>query len=169
MAKNIIDCNFTSEAPYQKLSTDVSYIKCSNGTLYLSAVKDLFNNEIVSYSVSERNNIDLALDTISKLPDVKEGCIIHSDQGSLYYSWDYRNKLDELNCVRSMSERGKCWQNSPIENWFSQIKEEWLRRIGLKTKDETKVQIKEYVEWYNTQRIQKSLGYLSPVEFRLNI
>lgn len=169
MAQNIIDCNFVSEAPYQKLSTDVSYIKCLDGTLYLSAVKDLYNNEIISYIVSDKNDVELALDTINGLPKVKDGCIIHSDQGSLYYSWEYRNLLNELKCVRSMSQKGRCWQNSPIENWFSQIKEEWLRRLGLMTKEETTDEIKKYVNWYNNQRIQKCLGYLSPVDFRHNI
>jgi transposase InsO family protein len=168
MAKNILKCDFKSEAPYQKLSTDVSHIKCTNGTLYLSVVKDLFNNEIISYSISDRNNTNLVMTTLDNLPIISENCIIHSDQGSLYYSWEYRNRLDEMKVIRSMSERGKCWQNSPVENWFSQIKEECLRRIGLMTKEETKKCIEKYVDWYNNQRIQKGLGYLSPVEFKFN-
>ncbi len=73
-----------------------------------------------------------------------------------------------MKVVRSMSEKGKCWQNSPVENWFSQIKEECLRRIGVMPKEETKNRIKKYVDWYNNQRIQKDLGYLSPAEFKLN-
>lgn len=166
MAQNLLKCNFISRNPYEKLSTDVSYIKCLNGTLYLSAVKDLFNNEIIAYKVSERNDVNLAMDTINTLPSLSAGCIIHSDQGELYYSWEYRNKLEEMNCIRSMSEKGKCWQNSPIENWFSQLKEEWLRRLGLMTKEETKKEIKKYVDWYNNRRIQKNLGNLSPIDFK---
>ena len=66
-----------------------------------------------------------------------------------------------------MSHKGHCWENSPIENWFSQLKSERLRLIGIKSKKETKEEIKKYVQWYNTERIQKSLGYLSPIEYRL--
>lgn len=67
-----------------------------------------------------------------------------------------------------MSHKGCCWENSPIENWFSQLKEEWLKPLGKITKKQAEKEIKKYVEWYNTQRIQKKLGYLSPVQFRLN-
>lgn len=163
MAKNKIECNFQSEAPYHKLSTDVSYIQCTDGRLYLSAVKDLFNNQIIAYNVSERNDVDLVIDTINQLPH--QNGIIHSDQGSAYYSWEYRNKLQELGYERSMSRAGACWENSPIENWFSQIKEEELRRIGKQSKNLTKDIIKEYVLWYNTERIQKDLRYKSPIQF----
>jgi transposase InsO family protein len=167
MAKNVLNCNFISEAPYEKLSTDVSYIPCTDGLIYLSAVKDLFNKKIISYVCSERNNTELVLDTLNKVP--KGRGIIHSDQGSLYYSWDYRKRLEELGYTRSMSEKGKCWQNAPIENWFSQLKEEWLRRIGKQSKKETIKSIKKYVHWYNNERIQKCLGYLSPNEFKTAI
>lgn len=163
MADNLLKCNFTSEAPYQKLSTDVSYISCTDGLLYLSAVKDLFNNRIIAHYCSKKNDTDLAINTVKQLP--KSNGIIHSDQGSLYYSWDYRNFITKLGYKRSMSERGKCWQNSPIENWFSQLKEEWLKRIGKKTINETMQNIKEYIHWYNYERIQKKLNYQTPMEF----
>lgn len=167
MAENLLNCNFSSVAPYKKLSTDVSYIPCTDGLIYLSAVKDLFNNKIISHVCSERNNTELALNTLKQIP--KGTGIIHSDQGSLYYSWDYRKKIKELGYTRSMSEKGKCWQNAPIENWFSQLKEEWLRRIGKQTKKDTIKSIKKYVHWYNNVRIQKGLGYLTPVEFKIAI
>lgn len=163
MAENKIECNFQSEAPYHKLSTDVSYIHCTDGRLYLSAVKDLFNKQIIAYSISERNDTDLVITTIKQIP--KANGIIHSDQGSAYYSWEYRKLLEELGYERSMSRRGACWENSPIENWFSQLKEEQLRRLGKQSKKETVENIKEYVQWYNTERIQKDLGYKSPIQY----
>lgn len=167
MAKNIIKNNFTSAHKFDKLSTDVSYIKCTDGLLYLSAVKDLFDNKIISYKLSTKNNTDLVLDTLKDVP--KHNGIIHSDQGTLYYSYQYRNKLRELGYTRSMSRRGACWENSPIENWFSQLKEEHLRRVGKKTMKQTKEEIKKYVHWYNHERIQKALGYLSPEQYSNNI
>lgn len=163
MAKNLLNCNFATKYPKKKLSTDVSFINCTDGRLYLSAVKDLYSKQIVSYNISEKNDTTLVLNTIKDI-DLK-GAILHSDQGPQYFSWEYRNLLKLKSCKRSMSNRGACWENSPIENWFSQLKEEQLRRIGKKPKSETRKNIKKYVQWYNTERIQKDLGYLSPIQF----
>ncbi len=165
MAKNILKCNFKSNNPLEKLSTDVSYIQCTDGLLYLSAVKDLFNNQIIAHNISECNDANLVCDTIKQLPNSKAKAIIHSDQGSAYYSYKYIELLEKKGYIRSMSRRGACWENSPIENWFSQLKEEELRRVGKKTKRETRKIIKKYVHWYNNERIQKDLNYLSPIQF----
>ncbi len=158
---NIINKNFTSNKRFAKLSTDVSYINCTDGRLYLSAVKDLFNNQIISYNVSNRNDMKLIIDSFNNVPNY-EG-IIHSDQGSVYLSNTYKRYIKDKGYKVSMSRKGACWENCPIENWFSQLKEEHLRPIGLKFKEETKIEIKKYIQWYNTERIQKSLGYLTPV------
>lgn len=163
MAPDLLECNFKSNKPLEKLSTDVSYIKCTDGRLYLSAVKDLFNKQIISHFISDKNDTDLVLETFKIIKENKG--IVHSDQGSLYYSGEYVGRIEELGYERSMSSRGHCWENSPIENWFSQLKEEHLRPIGLKSKKETKQEIKKYIQWYNHERIQKDLGYLSPIQF----
>jgi len=165
MAPNLINNNFKSDAPGKKLSTDVSYIKCTDGRLYLSAVKDLFNKEIIAYYVSDRNNENLIIKTIEQLPRGKG--IIHSDQGSLYFDNKYIKHVTRLGYMRSMSRKGACWENSPIENWFSQIKEERLRIDGLMSKRQTRKAIKKYVHWYNNERIQKALYYLSPIKYSL--
>lgn len=165
MAPNLINNNFKSDASGKKLSTDVSYIKCTDGRLYLSAVKDLFNKEIIAYYVSDRNNENLIIKTIEQLP--KGDGIIHSDQGSLYFDNKYIKFIKKLGYKRSMSRKGACWENSPIENWFSQIKEERLRIDGLMSKRQTKKAIKKYVRWYNNERIQKALNYLSPIKYSL--
>lgn len=164
MASNLINNNFTSKAPHHKLSTDVSYIKCTEGTLYLSVVKDLFNNEIIAHSMSMRNNLNLVLDTINQIPN-NEG-IIHSDQGSQYYSLEYINVLTKKGYKRSMSRKGACWENSPVENWFSQLKQERLYPIGVSSVYKTIKEIKKYVQWYNTERIQANLKYMSPLQFK---
>lgn len=164
MAPNLLNNNFTSSQPLEKLSTDVSYIKCTEGFIYLSAVKDLFNKEIIAYSISINNDIDLVKQTLYQLPR-KHG-IIHSDQGSVYYSQDYIDQLKKLGYERSMSRRGACWENSPIENWFSQLKQESLYPAGIQPVFETIETIKKYVQWYNTERIQASLNYQSPIQFK---
>ena len=164
---NILDCNFTSEKPLEKLSSDVSYIKCTDGTLYLSAVKDIFNKEIIAYSTSSKNNEELIINSYSKLPNAPtSGSLLHTDQGSLYLAYEYVEYIKEKGYTRSMSQRGCCWQNSPIENWFSQLKEEWLRPRYPFTKEEAKREIEKYVLWYHTERIQKCLGYLTPVQYK---
>jgi len=165
-AQYLIECNFKSEEFGLKQSSDVSYIKCSDGTLYLSAVKDYFNKEIVSYSTSNNNDVELIKDSYKDVIP-KEGKIINTDQGAVYFAYEYINLTNELGITRSMSHKGHCWENCPIENWFSQLKEEWLKPIGKISKKQAETEIKKYIQWYNTERIQKNLGYLSPIQYRL--
>jgi len=165
-APYLIECNFKSDAFGQKMSSDVSYIKCSDGTLYLSAVKDYFNNEIVSYSKSNNNDVNLILESYKDL-NIEENATINTDQGAVYFSYEYVELAKNNKFNRSMSHRGHCWENCPIENWFMQLKHEWLCLFRKLTREETRKEIKKYVQWYNTERIQKKLGYLSPVEYRL--
>ena len=161
-----IKCNFNSEIPLEKLSSDVSYIKCIDGTLYLSAVKDFFNNEIVSFSTSIYNDSNLIIASYYKLKKLNNS-IINTDQGAVYFSYEYLELANKLGFERSMSHKGHCWENCPIENWFSQLKEEWLRPLEKLTMEQATIEIKKYVKWYNTQRIQKKLGYLFPMQYKL--
>lgn len=162
----IIECNFKSDTFNTKQSSDVSYIKCKDGTLYLSAVKDYFNNEIVSFSTSNNNNISLIIDSYKDLVP-NDNKIINTDQGSVYFAYEYVKFAKSNNFTRSMSHKGHCWENCPIENWFMQLKREWLIQFDNLTKKQAKEEIKKYVQWYNHERIQKKLGYLSPVQYRL--
>ena len=165
-AQYLIECNFKSDKPNQKFSSDVSYIKCIDGTLYLSAIKDYFNNEIVSLSTSNNNNINLIIDSYKDLK-TKEDSIVNTDQGAVYFAYEYVELAENIGFTRSMSHRGHCWENCPIENWFMQLKHEWLCQFNKMTKKQAKEEIEKYVHWYNNERIQKKLGYLSPVQYRL--
>lgn len=165
-AQYLIECNFNSDAPNQKYSSDVSYIKCKDGTLYLSAIKDYFNTEIVSFSTSNNNNVNLIKDSYKDLKPNKEA-IINTDQGAVYFAYEYVEMANDMGFIRSMSHRGHCWENCPIENWFMQLKHEWLCQFDKLTKKQAAEEIKKYVHWYNNERIQKKLGYLSPVQYRL--
>lgn len=167
-APYLIECNFKSDTFGTKFSSDVSYIKCTDGTLYLSAIKDYFNNEIVSYSTSNNNDINLIIKSYSKIRN-KENAIINTDQGAVYFAYEYITLSNNLKFTRSMSHKGHCWENSPIENWFTQLKQEWIYPLGKITRKEAEQEIKKYVHWYNHERIQKKLGYLSPVQYRKNI
>lgn len=165
-AQYLIECNFKSDKPGQKFSSDVSYIKCIDGTLYLSAIKDYFNNEIVSLSTSNNNNINLIIDSYKDLKPQEES-IVNTDQGAVYFAYEYVELAEKIGFTRSMSHRGHCWENCPIENWFMQLKHEWLCQFNKMTKKQAKEEIEKYVHWYNNERIQKKLGYLSPVQYRL--
>jgi transposase InsO family protein len=165
-AQYLIECNFKSDTPRTKFSSDVSYIKCKDGTLYLSAVKDYFNNEIVSHSTSNNNDINLIKTSYNDLK-TNEHAIINTDQGAVYFAYEYVELAKKMCFTRSMSHRGHCWENCPIENWFFQLKREWLIQFDKLTKKQAVEEIKKYVHWYNHERIQKKLGYLSPVQYRL--
>ena len=169
-ASYLFKCNFKTNQPNHKLSSDVSYINCTDGRLYLSAVKDLFNNEIISFSISKWNDIDLIKDSYRKISKAASNeSMINTDQGSVYLAYSYLILMKDLGYKRSMSHRGRCWENCPIENWFSQLKEECLRPSGKMNRKETIKVIKKYIQWYNTERIQKKLGYLSPINYKRNL
>ena len=165
-AQYLIECNFESDKPLTKLSSDVSYIKCKDGTLYLSALKDCFNNEIKSFSTSNNNDINLIKNSYKSLKPT-DNTIVNTDQGAVYFAYEYVEMANKLGFTRSMSHRGHCWENCPIENWFMQLKHEWLCQFSKLTRKEATEEIKKYVHWYNNERIQKKLGYLSPVQYRL--
>lgn len=165
-AAYVIEGNFKTKKFGEKHSTDVTYVKCKDGTLYLSVIKDLYNGEIISYDSSHKNDSELIINSYRN-SNASENTIVNSDQGSVYFSYEYIKLAEDLGFTRSMSRKGRCWENSPIENWFSQLKEEWLRPLGKMTREEAKIEIKKYIQWYNTERIQKSLGYISPVQYRL--
>ena len=97
----------------------------------------------------------------------KKNAIVNTDQGAVYFAYEYVELANRMGFTRSMSHRGHCWENCPIENWFMQLKHEWLCQFSKLTKKEAAEEIKKYVHWYNNERIQKKLGYLSPVEYRL--
>ena len=166
-APYLIEGNFEADKFGTRLSSDVSYIQCSDGTLYLSAVKDYFNNEIVSHSESNYNDVKLIKDSFKDIY-INDNAIINTDQGAVYFAYEYVELAKTLGFERSMSHKGHCWENCPIENWFSQLKQECLYPLGKITKKQVKEEIEKYVQWYNTERIQKKLGYLSPVQYRLN-
>ena len=171
-APNILSRGFASARPMAKLTTDVTYIPCSDGKfVYLSPLLDLFNHEIVSYSVGTVNSAALVESMLAALPpEALRGALVHNDQGALYWSKSWVALCERLQVVRSMSRRGNCWDNALSENFFSALKAELgLTKSGYKAllkAREISDLVGDYIPWYNTGRIQKRLGYLSPVGFR---
>lgn len=166
--ENILNRNFKSEKRYEKIVGDITYIKTKDkGWCYLSSYMDLYNNEILSYEFGEKMEEELVLKSLSKLP-LKQlrGSIIHTDRGSQYTSKSYRKKLSEDGIIESYSRRGNPYDNASIESFHSVLKKELIYVLGEKSFRELKQYLFEYIEgFYNTRRIQKKLGYLSPREY----
>lgn len=171
-APNLLDRQFVSGRPMRKLSTDVTYIPCRDQKfLYLSPLFDLFNNEIVAYSMSVVNSGEFVARMLTVLPKERlSNILLHSDQGSVYWSKDWVELCGRLGITRSMSRRGNCWDNAKSEGFFSAMKSELglTKRVyrRLLPVMDVKDLVCDYVPWYNNGRIQKRLGFLAPAEFR---
>ena len=165
---NLLNRDFYADRPNQKWVTDISYIKTDQGFLYLSIIRDLFDNSIVAYRTGTEQNNRLVMDTIRDAMEkekVTDGLALHSDQGFQYTSHEYFKLTQSYNISPSMSRRGNPYDNAMAENFFSILKSECIHRIKLRTFEEANAVIDGYILFYNSQRIQ-SKTKLTPVEFR---
>ena len=165
---NLLNRDFNAERPNQKWVTDISYIKTKQGTLYLSVIRDLFDNSIIAYKTGTEQNINLVLSTIKeakKKEKVTAELQLHSDQGFQYTSHAYFKLTKSYNITQSMSRRGNPYDNALAENFFSILKTECIYRAKLKTYEEARFLIDEYIYFYNNERIQLKTK-LTPYELR---
>lgn len=156
--ENVLNREFAASQPNQKWVTDITYIATQEGWCYLSTIKDLYDGFIVAYGCDLNNSIGLVTRTVQQAKQkekVTDGLILHSDQGTQYTSQAYHDVLvKEYNITPSMSRRGNCWDNAPMENFFGHLKEEYLRQFQQTTFKETEQLIDEYIHFYNYERIQ---------------
>jgi putative transposase len=169
-APNILERDFNAKAPNEKLATDVTEFKVGNDKLYLSPVKDLFNGEIIAYTMSARPALEMVTSMLKKTlakigPDQRS--ILHSDQGWHYRMPCYRKMLADRNIVQSMSRKGNCHDNASMESFFAVLKTECFYNQKFADIDALKTTIHDYITYYNTKRISVGLGGLTPVEYRL--
>ena len=165
---NLLNRNFKAERPNQKWVTDISYIKTSQGTLYLSVIRDLFDSSIVAYKTGTDQNVNLVLSTIKearKKEKVTAELQLHSDQGFQYSSHAYFKLTKSYNITPSMSRRGNPYDNAMAENFFSILKSECINRIKLQTFEDAQKIIDEYIYFYNNERLQLKTK-LTPHEMR---
>ena len=165
---NLLNRNFKADRPNQKWVTDISYIKTKQGTLYLSVIRDLFDNSIVAYKTGTEQNINLVLSTIRaarKKEKVTEELQLHSDQGFQYTSQAYFNLTKSYGITPSMSRRGNPYDNAMAENFFSILKTECIYRAKLRTYEEARLLLGQYIHFYNNERIQLKTK-LTPLEKR---
>lgn len=169
VAQNLLCREFFSSGPNQAWVSDITYVWTTEGWLYLAVVIDLHSRMVVGWSMKERLDRSLVLDALSMATGRRNpapGLIHHSDRGSQYASYDYRNALDSHGMVCSMSRKGDCWDNAVAESFFGSLKTELVHQRRYRTRDEARRDIFEYIEvFYNRVRLHSSLGYLSPARF----
>jgi transposase InsO family protein len=169
VAPNLLEQRFEATAPNEIWVSDMTYIATDEGWLYCAAHKDLFNGEIVGYALGSRITKDLVIRSLFKAVATKRpqpGLIHHSDRGSQYCSKDYRNLLDQLHMEVSMSRKGNCYDNAPMESFWGTLKNELVYHQRYATREQAIKEITEYIEvFYNRQRRQERLGYLSPTQY----
>lgn len=172
---NILNREFCSEEPHRKLLTDITYIHIRTGWCFLSAVKDVFNGEIVAYAMSQRLDLELVFETMEKLKanlGSLNGVLLHSDRGWTYTNPQFVRHLESEGIILSLSRRGNCWDNAPMESFFSTLKSETIHHNDSHYRNvsyaEMVMLVQKYISYYNESRIVKKLGWLSPVQYRIS-
>lgn len=168
-AENVLNRNFHADIPNQKWLTDVTEFKLTNGQkAYLSAILDLNDKSIVSYLLGHSNNNQLVFETFDKAVSANSDAKppFHSDRGFQYTTRQFKSKLDSIGAIQSMSRVSRCIDNGPMEGFWGIIKSEMYYLQKFNTYEELKVAIDEYINFYNTKRLQKNLKGLTPIEYR---
>lgn len=169
IVRNLLKRNFKATRPNKKWVTDVTEFKVGSAKLYLSPIMDLYNGEIVSYSISKQPNFYQTMDMLQKaftrLP-YNAKLILHSDQGWQYQMKGYQDLLRERKIRQSMSRKGNCLDNAVMESFFGTLKSEMFYLNQYKSTDELGRDIHQYIDYYNNNRIKQKLNGLSPVQYR---
>ncbi|WP_443944541.1 IS3 family transposase [Pedobacter sp. AW1-32] len=169
IALNLLNRSFKAERPNQKSATDVTEFNVSGKKLYLSPVIDLYNQEIISYQLSERPDFKSVMSMMDKaLEKVKhtQSLLLHSDKGWQYQMKQYQHLLQQHGIIQSMSRKGNCLDNAIIENFFGILKSELFYIKKYDSIDQLKKEIKEYINYYNHDRIKLNLKGMSPIQYR---
>ncbi|WP_413628281.1 IS3 family transposase [Fructilactobacillus vespulae] len=170
IAPNILKQKFNETIPYKVLHTDITQVKIGkNKWGYISAIIDEASGEVLATSISEHPNWRLVSDMLDKLSmnlPQNSKPLIHSDQGFHYQLKSYRQKLKSNGYMQSMSRKGNCLDNAPIESFFNLLKRECLNRININSVITLKNTYKKYVDWFNNERISGNKKGLTPVEYR---
>ena len=169
IATNILNREFEALEPFEKLSTDVTEFNVCDDKVYLAPIIDLYNNEVLSYAISLSPNFhqtrEMLQGLFEKLPQ-KARPILHSDQGWQYQMKEFQRELQKHNITQSMSRKGNCLDNSVMENFFGRLKVEMFYGEKFETVDEFVHCLKEYISYWNNERISLTLNGMSPVQYR---
>ena len=169
VAPNLLNREFDATAPNQKWVTDVTEFSVGDQKLYLSPVMDLFDRQIISYTIGTSPNLALTNTSLQQaLTCLHPGQqpLVHSDQGFQYQHISWRGLLEGAGAVQSMSRKANCYDNAVMENFFGHLKEELFHRVRFLSTDALATALHEYLRWYNNDRISTKLKGLSPVQYR---
>ena len=168
VAPNVLERDFEAAAPNQKWLADMTYVPTEEGWLYVALVLDLYARKLVGWAMSETMPQELTLSALDVALGWREpgaGLVHHSDRGSQYAAKTYRKKLAARGITVSMSRKGNCWDNAPMESVNGTLKVECVNDVRFKTRQEARQAIVEYIGYYNTERRHSSLGNIAPAEF----
>ncbi len=168
IAANLLDREFDVATPNTCWTTDITYVWTFDGWLYLAVVLDLYSRQIVGWAMDKEMKKQLTLDALAmaywrRRPP--SGLLHHSDRGSQYACHDYQEKLNQYGMIASMSRKGNCWDNAPTERYFRSLKSERLSDYRFVTRQSAKMQILDYISYYNSIRLHSKLGYKTPFEY----
>ena len=168
VAENILNREFSAAKPNQKWVSDITYISTDEGWLYLAGVMDLCGRPIVGFAMDDHMRKSLVIKALNQAigrTGATIGLLVHSDRGVQYASNDYQDILRKNGIICSMSRKGNCYDNAPMESFWGKLKQEWLYGRRFKTRTEAKLAVFEYIEvFYNRQRIHSSIGYRVPMD-----
>lgn len=169
VAKNVLNREFCPSAPNHAWGTDITYLWTQQGWIYLAVVIDLYSRRVVGWSMDRRMKKALVIRALMMAVNLRKpppGLIHHSDRGSQYASHDYQKLLKQHGMICSMSRKGNCWDNAPIERFFSSLKREWTGDRLYRTRQEAIADVREYVAvYYNSRRLHSTLGYTTPMDY----
>ena len=169
VAENILNRQVSPQSPNQAWGTDITYLWTQEGWIYLAVVIDLYSRRVVGWAMDKRMKKALVIRALMMAVNLRKpqsSLIHHSDRGSQYASHDYQKLLKQHNMIPSMSRKGNCWDNAPIERFFSSLKREWTGDRLYKTRKEAIADVREYVAvYYNSRRLHSTLGYKTPMDY----
>ena len=168
VSPNTLDRQFKVSQPNQVWATDITYVWTLQGWLYVAVVIDLFSRQVVGWAMANHMRTSLCVSALQMAfwrRKPAQGLLHHSDRGSQYASREYREHLAIMGMAQSMSRKGNCWDNSPTERFFRSLKYEQLHYEKLRTLEEAKLSVIDYLAFYNGKRIHSTLGYQSPLQF----
>ncbi len=166
---NVLQREFNQPVPSQVFCTDITYIPFESKFVYLSVIKDIASGEVVSWELSRGLDMQFILNSVTNMNQLScEGAIIHSDQGFHYTNPSYIKAVKDLNMIQSMSAKGKCIDNAPIESFFGHMKDE-LDYKSCQTFDELRLKINEYMRYYNYERKQWTRKKMTPNEYKSHL
>ena len=172
VAANVIGRDFQASRPNHKWLADITFISTKEGWLYLAAILDLYSRRIVGWSMSGLLTHKLVMDALGMAVgrrDPGPGLIHHSDRGTQYACFEYQRALSKQGMICSMSRKGDCWDNAPMESWFHTLKTELVRHRFYQSREQARADLFDYIEaFYNRTRRHSALGYMTPVQYEMN-